>query len=71
MATHCTTCGVPLADKKNLYCGRHAKATLRKLHKSGYLQPLTIRTVDGVQKLSKRRFLELPSPSTPSYESLP
>lgn len=60
MGLHCKTCGVPLKDRKNLYCRPHAVATLKHLERVGYLEPLTISTVDGTnQRVSKQRFLTL------------
>lgn len=60
MATHCEVCGRPLKDRKNRFCLPHAKATLKAMERSGYLQPLTISTVNGPnQRLSRHRFLTL------------
>jgi len=66
MATHCKRCGRELMDRKNLYCKAHAIQTLRSLDAAGFLEPLTLTTVDGVQKLSSRRFLTLPDEPTPT-----
>lgn len=59
MATHCEICKRPLSNKKDRFCKPHAKATLRKLESAGYLEPLTVTTVDGQQRLSHQRFLTL------------
>lgn len=59
MATHCEICKRPLSNRKNRFCPTHATQTLRKLEASGYLEPLTVTTVDGKQTLSHQRFLTL------------
>lgn len=59
----CKVCGELTTDQKDLYCPVHARKTLQKIAKQNpsYFQPLTIVTQDGIQKLSNRRFLELPT----------
>lgn len=58
MGLHCETCDATLKDRKNRFCHRHALQVLRRMERDGYLQPLTVSTVDGAnQKLSDRRFL--------------
>lgn len=60
MALTCKICGHPTPSVKDLYCRKHQRSTLRQLEAEGYLEPLTVTTVDGVQQLSKHRFLTLP-----------
>lgn len=67
--THCKVCGSRLEDKRNLYCRKHARQLLKTMEASGYLQPLTIRTQDGIQRLSNRRFLEMPEIQKPELPS--
>lgn len=60
MGLHCETCNTKLHDRKNRFCKRHALQTLRHLESVGYLQPLTISTVNGSnERISRRRFLTL------------
>lgn len=69
MALNCEICGLPNTSRKDRYCKKHQKTVLRKLEKDGYLDPLVVTTVDGVQRLSKQRFLTLqdgPPPTTPT-----
>lgn len=65
MALNCEICKRPTKSRKDRFCPTHAKQTLRRLEASGYLEPLTVTTVDGPQKLSKHRFLTLQDGSTP------
>lgn len=60
MATHCEICGKANKSRKDRFCPPHQFQVLRKLEAAGYLEPLTVTTVDGVQSLSKHRFLTLP-----------
>jgi hypothetical protein len=60
MAATCEKCGAKTSNRKNRFCDPHAAQTLQTLEAAGYLEPLTVTTVDGVQKLSNRRFLTLP-----------
>lgn len=59
MAATCKICGKPNQSKKDLYCRTHQRKVLQSLEQSGYLEPLTVTTVAGQQKLSNRRFLTL------------
>lgn len=59
MASNCEICGALNPSKKDRFCRKHAKTTLRKLEKAGYLEPLELRTVSGFSKLSNQRFLTL------------
>jgi hypothetical protein len=60
MATHCEICGRENKSRKDRFCRQHQRQVLQKLEAEGYLEPLTVTTVDGVQTLSKHRFLTLP-----------
>lgn len=62
MAEKCLDCGAELADKSMLRCPRDSRRLLRSLRRSGYLEPLSFRTQDGVVRLAERRqpFLTLP-----------
>lgn len=66
MAQYCEICGTENQSRKDRFCPRHQRAVLRQLERSGYLEPLTVTTVDGVQRLSNRRFLTLPDDQTPN-----
>jgi DNA-directed RNA polymerase subunit RPC12/RpoP len=60
MAEKCQDCGRELADKSMLRCPRDSRRLLRKLRQSGYLQPLSFRTQDGLVRLAPRQeFLTL------------
>lgn len=60
MNRKCEICGRPTPEKADRYCLRHQTAILEKLDEAGYLEPLTLMTVDGQQRLSRRRFLTVP-----------
>jgi uncharacterized Zn finger protein (UPF0148 family) len=64
MALCCKTCGQPTRHKSDLYCPTHERQVLRTLDRAGYLQPLTVQTMDGPVRLSNREFLTLPEPGT-------
>jgi hypothetical protein len=63
MAENCQDCGAELKDKSMLRCPRDSRRLLRSLRRSGYLEPLSFRTLDGVVRLGDRRqpFLTLPA----------
>lgn len=69
MALNCEICGIKNTSRKDRYCRKHQKTVLRRLEQVGYLEPLKVTTVDGVQKLSRQRFLTLqdgPPPTMPT-----
>lgn len=59
----CKECGVEI-PQKDLYCRKHGRQLLKRLEASGYLEPLTVQTVNGTVKLSTQRFLTLPQGGT-------
>lgn len=60
MAKNCEICGTLNASTKDRYCRHHARQTLRRLERVGYLEPLEVRTIDGLTRLSSQQFLTLP-----------
>lgn len=55
----CKKCKHKVQRSGDLYCSRHAKQLLQRLEREGYFEPLTYKTSDGLQILSKQRFLTL------------
>lgn len=50
-------CNRKTTSKKDKFCLKHAKQTLKALAASGYFQPLEVTTIDGTTRLSNREFL--------------
>lgn len=59
MSSRCEKCGKLNQSVQDRFCPKHAQQTLRRLERSGYLEPLTIGTASGLEKLSPDRFLTL------------
>lgn len=67
MVKTCEKCGVRI-NRKDRFCQKHARAVLVAAEKSGYLQPLSVMTVDGLVQVAKRRFLTIRGvPKSPEF----
>ncbi len=73
MSEKCEICSRKNQSRKDRFCLYHQRQVLRKLEAEGYLEPLTLTTVNGVQTLSHRRFLTVPDspPKLPNSASRP